>query len=71
MKECDLHRSLGAPQTSDRSDDDWLVEIERRARAAIAGEPGVSWEEVREEVERRLADKREGSASRPKRAEFE
>jgi len=51
--------------------EDWLAEIERRARAAIAGEPGLSWEEVRAEVERRLADKREHRASRPKRAEFE
>ena len=32
-------------------------EIERRARAAVAGEPGVSWEETRAAIERCLADK--------------
>lgn len=37
--------------------EDWIAEIERRARAAAAGEPGVSWEETRATIERRLADK--------------
>jgi hypothetical protein len=28
-------------------EDDWIREIERRARAAIAGSPGMSWSEAR------------------------
>lgn len=38
-----------------RTPDEWLVEIERRARAAIAGSPGVPWDEARREIERRIA----------------
>src|SRR5881397_1302931 len=30
-----------------RSEGEWIQEIERRARAAIAGSPGVSWAEAR------------------------
>jgi len=37
-----------------RSDAEWLVEIERRARVAQAGTPGVSWEEARKQVLDRL-----------------
>ncbi|GMR23976.1 MAG: hypothetical protein BMS9Abin37_2459 [Acidobacteriota bacterium] len=33
------------------SDADWIVEIERRARAALAGRPGVSWDEARRRIE--------------------
>lgn len=29
-----------------RSDDEWIAEVERRARAALAGSPGVSWEDA-------------------------
>jgi hypothetical protein len=39
----------------DPSDAMWLVEIERRGRAALAGEPGFSWEDVRADIRRRLA----------------
>lgn len=53
---CDLIDSFGAPQTSERTDEEWIAEIERRARAAIAGEPGIPWEEVRAAVKRRLDD---------------
>lgn len=53
---CDLLDSFGhPPQAADRSDEDWIAEIERRARAAIAGEPGIPWEEVRSGVKRRLS----------------
>lgn len=38
----------------ERSDAEWLAEIERRARAAQAGSPGVSWEEARKQVLDRL-----------------
>ena len=38
----------------ERSDAQWLAEIERRARAAQAGAAGVSWEEARTQVLDRL-----------------
>lgn len=38
----------------ERSDAQWLAEIERRARAAQAGAPGVPWEEARKQVVDRL-----------------
>ena len=37
-----------------RSDEEWIQEIERRARAAIAGSPGVPWTEARDQVRSRL-----------------
>lgn len=37
-----------------RSDAAWLAEIERRARAALAGEPGIPWEQVRREFQLRF-----------------
>ena len=37
-----------------RSEAAWLAEIDRRARAAQAGVPGVAWEEVRKQVLDRL-----------------
>jgi hypothetical protein len=38
-----------------RSEADWIQEIERRARAAMAGSPGVSWAEARDQVRSRLS----------------
>ena len=38
----------------DLSDAQWLAEIERRARAAQAGAPGITWEEARKQVLDRL-----------------
>lgn len=38
-----------------RTEDEWLAEIERRARAATAGSPGVPWDQARKEIERRIA----------------
>ena len=38
----------------ERSDAQWLAEIERRARTAQAGVAGVSWEEARKQVLDRL-----------------
>ncbi len=45
-----------APRTpaEARGEDEWLAEIERRARAALAGSPGVPWDTARAEIERRL-----------------
>lgn len=34
----------------------WIAELERRARAAIAGEPGLPWGDVRTLAERRLRE---------------
>jgi len=31
---------------SERGDEEWLAEVERRARQALAGAPGVPWEEA-------------------------
>lgn len=39
----------------DRSEAEWVHEIERRARAAIAGSPGLSWTEARAQVQNRLS----------------
>jgi Putative addiction module component len=36
------------------SEREWLSEIERRARAAIASSPGIPWTDARADIERRL-----------------
>jgi putative addiction module component (TIGR02574 family) len=41
----------------DRPDQEWIEEIERRARAAASGETGLSWQDVRAEIEGKLARK--------------
>ena len=46
------------PEPENRDDDAWIAEIERRADAAIAGEPGLSWPQVLDHVEARLARER-------------
>ncbi len=38
-----------------RSEAEWIQEVERRARAAMAGSPGVSWAEARAQVQSRLS----------------
>jgi putative addiction module component (TIGR02574 family) len=37
-----------------RFEAEWIAEIERRACAAIAGNPGVSWAETRAQIQNRL-----------------
>jgi Putative addiction module component len=37
-----------------RGEGEWIEEIERRARAAVAGSPGVSWVEARAQIQSRL-----------------
>jgi putative addiction module component (TIGR02574 family) len=37
-----------------RSEAEWIAEIEQRARAAMAGSPGIPWETARAEIQRRL-----------------
>ena len=41
----------------DRPDREWIEELERRARAAASGSPGLSWQEVKTEIESKLARK--------------
>jgi hypothetical protein len=40
-----------------RTDDAWIEEVERRARAAIAGSPDVPWSEARAHLKDRLTAK--------------
>ena len=40
--------------TEQRTDEAWIAEVERRARAAIAGSRGMSWDEARAQVKDRL-----------------
>jgi len=51
---CGLLESLDGPPGGQRSEADWITEIESRARAAVTGEPGLEWESVRRDIERRL-----------------
>ena len=37
------------------SDEEWIREIERRARAAMAGKPGVPWTAARDQIRSRLS----------------
>jgi hypothetical protein len=37
------------------SDEEWIQEIERRARAAMAGNPGVPWTEALDQIRSRLS----------------
>ena len=39
------------------SDEEWIAEVERRARAAVAGSAGLSWEQARMEIMERLERK--------------
>lgn len=48
----ELLSSVDGPPSLDR--DDWEAEIVRRAEATLAGNLGVSWEEVRQRAEQRL-----------------
>lgn len=38
-------------RTQSLSDSEWIAEIERRARAALAGGPTLSWDEARKRIE--------------------
>jgi putative addiction module component (TIGR02574 family) len=42
------------PSEQQRTEAEWIAEIERRARAAMAGSPGVSWSEARAQIQSRL-----------------
>ena len=40
-----------------RTEADWVQELERRARAAIAGSPGVPWATPRDQIQSRLSSR--------------
>lgn len=40
-----------------RSDEEWIAEVERRARAALAGTSGFSWEQARAKISGHLPRK--------------
>ena len=42
------------PDVETRHGDAWIAEVERRAQAAIAGLPGLSWDDTRTRIEQRL-----------------
>ena len=42
------------PFEEDRSHERWLADIERRARAALSGKPGVPWEDAKAGILKRL-----------------
>lgn len=37
-----------------RSEEEWIAEVERRARAALAGAPATPWPEARDQIAERL-----------------
>ena len=46
-----------AGPTQARSDEEWIAEVERRARAALGGSSALSWEQARAEITERLPRK--------------
>ncbi len=40
-----------------RSEAEWIAEVQRRARAAIAGQPGIPWDQTLAQVTDRLTHK--------------
>jgi len=40
--------------TSSLGDAEWIVEIEKRARAALTGRPGIPWNDARKHIEDRF-----------------
>ena len=51
----DLLNSLEPAPAVEEDDQEWIAEIERRAQAALDGEPGIDWEEARSAIQQRLA----------------
>jgi hypothetical protein len=39
---------------SERGNEEWLAEVERRARQALAGSPGILWEDALSEARSKL-----------------
>ena len=54
----ELLDSLPRPKSGEeRSDEEWIAEVERRASAAFSGSAGLSWEEARARVSDHLRRK--------------
>ena len=43
------------PDVETRDGEAWIAEVERRAQAAIAGVPGVTWDKTRTHIEERIS----------------
>jgi hypothetical protein len=43
--------------TEARSDEEWIAEVERRARATLTGSAALSWEQARMQITERLERK--------------
>lgn len=46
------------PDIETRDGESWIAEVERRAKAAIAGVGGTTWDDTRTRVEERIARNR-------------
>ena len=46
------------PDVETRDGEAWIAEVERRAQAAIAGLPGLTWDETRARIEERISRSR-------------
>lgn len=53
----ELLDSLGSVPSEGRSEAEWIAEVQRRARAAIAGQPGIPWDQALAQVTDRLTRK--------------
>ena len=51
----ELLATLEPDVPGERDAREWVQEIERRARAALASSPGLSWTEARDQVRSRLS----------------
>ena len=57
----DLLASLdGEPDSQEEVNAAWSLEIRRRLDDVRAGEPGIPWESVRDEIQTRLKERRGG-----------
>jgi hypothetical protein len=45
------------------TDEEWMAEISRRVEKALAGEPGIPWEQVESDVRQRLKSIRQNMDS--------
>ncbi|MCA8923413.1 MAG: addiction module protein [Planctomycetes bacterium] len=50
----------GEPEPQDEVDAAWTAELRKRLDRVRAGEPGIPWETVQEEIEARLKERRGG-----------
>ena len=54
----ELLESFGAPPTEiPRASEEWIAEVERRAREAMSGASSVSWEKAQAQIRKHLTSK--------------